>query len=292
MNACFRAGLLLALLVVPTARCLALGEEQFGNEPLTETNYAAWKGLAEVVNDKSRVYYNWINGNENCYYAGGIDQLNAVLKKFAAADLAEHEVVLRPDAGVAGSFDEAKKTSFNWHLQIFGGIAAHLTTLDKGDLVWPKHPRLTIHATGEFDLAKLEVPQGIKLLTSEDLGVRARQGIESKAQNVRGWSAGVVAQLDSHDPANLAAVAKLLADDNDWVRLNAAGSIGLFGQQAKSAIPALKNCLERPDESLKTAAKQAIETIESAPDRTEEAQAHAAGLKKIKEFIAANKPKP
>jgi len=290
MHACLRSGLLFALLVLPIAKCLALGTEEFGNEPLSEANYTAWPRIAAVVNDKSRVYQNWVNGNENFYYAGGSAELNRVLKSFAAAEMPVHEVVLRPDPGVTRSFDQTRgPIKFNWHLHIVAGIAGSLTGSDKGDLVWPKHPRLTIHTGPDFDFTKLAIPKGVTLVSVEEQSARARLAMDSTAQNVRGWSAGVVAHLDNHDPANLAALERLLADDDDWVRLNAAGSIGLFGPQAKSAIPALKSCLERKDANLRAAAEKAIETIEAAPDRTEEAQTHVAGLKRIKEFIATQK---
>ena len=282
----------LVLLFACVARVFALGTEEFGNEPLSPANYEAWPGIAEVVNDKSRVYQSWVNGNENMYYAGGVDELNRVLKLFAAAKIPLREVVFRPDAGVTHSFDQTKPPiKFNWRLHVVGGIAASLTGSDKGELVWPKHPRLTIHTDG-LDLTKLDIPDGLALVSIDELSARTREAIDSTNQNVRGWMAGVLVGLDSFDPANLATLEKQLTDKSDWVRLNAAGSISQFGSQAKSAVPALKECLERPDENLKTAARKAIETIESAPNRSEQAQAHAEGLKAIKEFLEARKRKP
>jgi hypothetical protein len=158
------------------SRLWALGDEQVGNDPLSAANYAKWPGLVDLVNDKARAYYSWVNGNENFYYVGSIDELNAALKNFAKADLKEHEVVLRPDAGKVQSFQGENNFTFNWHLQIFDGIAGHLTTLEKGDLVWNKHPRLTIHVGDTIDLAKLEIPKGVTLLDVSELSARARQG--------------------------------------------------------------------------------------------------------------------
>lgn len=278
----------LMALSVPT-KVWALGEEQIGNEPLSDANYAKWPGLVEVVNDKARVYYSWVNGNENFYYFGTIDELNAALQNFAKADLKEHEVVLRPDAGKVGSFQGENKFTFQWHLQIMDGIAGHLTTRDKGDLVWNKHPRLTIHVGSDIDLAKLEIPKGVKLLDVTELSAQAREGTESKDKTVRGWCAGVIAHLDPHDTENQAAIESLLKDEDDWVRLNAAGSIPLFGAKAKSALPALKECLERKDEGLKASAQKAIETIESAKEDQEADKRHAESLDRIKRFIADRK---
>jgi hypothetical protein len=292
MLAPLRAAAVLVLAVALAAEAFAAGEEEFGNEPLSPANYEAWPGIADVVNDKSRIYQSWVNGNENMYYAGGADELNRVLKVFAATKIPVREVVFRPDPGVTHSFDQTKPPiRFNWHLHVVGGIAASLTGADKGELVWPKHPRLTVHTTG-LDLAKLDIPDGLTFVSVDELSARTRKAIDSTNQNVRGWMAGVLAGLDSFDAANLATLEKQLTDKSDWVRLNAAGSISQFGSQAKTAIPALKDCLERPDENLKTAARNAIETIELAPPRSEQAQAHAEGLKAIKEFLEARKQKP
>ncbi len=283
--------LLVVLQLATSGRAWGAGEEQIGNDPLNDASYTAWKGLIEVINDKSRVYYNWVNGNENFYFAGDTDKLNAALKKFAAADVAVKEVVLRPAPGETTSFDGSQKFPFQWHLQIFGGIAAHLTTRDQGDQVWNKHPRLTVYVGDDIDLAKLDVPKGLVLVSIDEISARARKGIASTDQSVRGWSAGVIAHHDSFAPENLKAIEKLLADDNDWVRLNAAGAVALYGAKAKSALPALKACLERKDEGLKQRAQESIATIEAAKGDPDRERNYQAAVAKINEYIAAQKPR-
>ncbi len=282
---------LAATIIASGGLAWGLGEEQVGNDPLNEASYATWKGLSEVINDPARVYYSWVNGNENFYFAGDTAKLNAALKKFAAADVAVKEVVLRPAPGETKSFDGGQQFKYQWHLQIFGGIAAHLTTRDQGDQVWNKHPRLTVYVGGEIDLAKLEIPKGVTPVAIDELSARARQGIASKDKSVRGWSAGVIAHHDAFSAENLTAIEKLLADDDDWVRLNAAGAAALFGSQAKSALPALKACLERPDEGLKKQAAESIASIEAAQAQPERKREHEAAVKKIKEYVDQNKPR-
>lgn len=274
------------LLAAPAATAWGLGTEELGNKPLSPANYVNWPGLVQVVNDPTRVYQFWVNGNENCYYTGNTDELNAALKNFAAADLKVHEVVLRPGPGSVKSFDQKSEFTVNWHLQIFAGIAGHQTTLDQGDQVWPKHPRLTVYVGGDIELAKIELPDNVKLVGLPELSARARKGIESSDKSVRGWSAGVIASIDPYDKQNQAAVEKLLKDDDDWVRLNAAGAISLFGRQAASAVPLLKDCLQRDHEQLRDRAAKAIETIESAPDRADKAREHATAVERIERLIA------
>lgn len=290
-----RRGWLLAvacgMVLAASGRAWALGDEQVGNEPLEGANYTTWKGLLDVINDKSRVYYNWVNGNENFYFAGDTTKVNEALKKYAASGVEVKEVVLRPAPAETTSFDRSQKFAYNWHLQIFGGIAAHLTTREFGDQVWNKHPRMTVYVGGDIDLAKLEIPKGVTLVSIDDLSARARKGIASKHQDVRGWCAGVMADLDSHSAENQAAIEKLLVDDSDWVRLNGAGAIALFGANAKSALPALKECLARPDENLQKRARETIATIEAAQDNEAAAKAFREAVDKINKFIAQNQPR-
>jgi hypothetical protein len=274
------------LVLVTSGRAWALGEEQVGNEALSDANYAAWKGLIDVINDKGRVYYNWVNGNENFYFAGDTAKFNEALKKYAASGVEVKEVVLRPAPAETTSFDQSQKFPYNWHLQIFGGIAAHLTTREFGDQVWNKHPRLTVYVGGEIELAKLEVPKGVTLVSLDELSARARKGIASKHQDVRGWCAGVMAALDPHSAENQAAIEKLLADDSDWVRLTGAGAVASFGAKAKSALPALKACLERPDENLQKRARESIATIEAAKEDAAGQKAFREAVDQINKFIA------
>jgi hypothetical protein len=275
----------LGVVLAARGRAWAAGEEQVGNEPLNGANYETWKGLIDVINDPARSYYSWVNGNENFYFAGDTAQLNAALQKFAATDIAVKEVVLRPAPGETRSFDQSLRFPFQWHLQIFGGIAAHLTTRDQGDQVWARHPRLSIYVGGDIDLEKLEIPKGVTLVSLDELSARARKGIVSTDQNVRGWSAGVMAGYDHFSAENLAAIEKLLADDADWVRLNGAGAAAQFGAKAKSALPALKACLDRPDENLQQRAKESIATIEAAQDNAEAERTFRAAMDKINKFI-------
>jgi hypothetical protein len=276
----------LLTLLCPAA-AWGLGTEELGNAPLSPANYTKWPGLVNVVNDPTRVYQFWVNGNENCYYTGSTDELNQTLASFAAAELEAHEVVLRPGPGTVKSFDGTKEFTIHWHLQIFGGIAGHLTTRDKGDQVWPVHPRLTIYTGSDIDLAKLKIPKEIKLVGLPELSKRARNGIASTDKTVRGWSAGVIAELDPYDKKNLAAVEKLLADEDDWVRLNAAGSIPRFGKPAATALPALKECLARPDKSLQERAQKAIDEIQEAADDAEKRKVYAEALAAIEKFLYA-----
>ncbi len=163
-----------------------LGEETIGNEPLHEANYTEWKGIMPVINDKARVYSNWVNGNEHFFYKGTTAELNAALAHFAKIEVKQHEVLLRPGPGMGHTFG-GKEVPHNWELHIYGGISKHLLTLDKGDEVWNKDPRLTIHTGGDIDLAKLEIPKGVTLLDIPTLSKRVAAGIAaSKDKTVRG----------------------------------------------------------------------------------------------------------
>src|SRR5258707_15537908 len=86
-------------------KAFALASESKGNEPLSEKNYTKWLGIMPLVNDKSRVYESWANGNERLYYKGTTKELNVALAHFAKVEGEDHVVVLRPGPVVQDSFD-------------------------------------------------------------------------------------------------------------------------------------------------------------------------------------------
>ena len=289
-RAALLAGTVLAILGSLTAqRAWGLGDETVGNEPLNDANYTEWKGIMPVINDKARVYSNWVNGNEHFFYKGTTAELNAALAHFAKIEVKQHEVLLRPGPGIAHTFGR-KEVPYNWELHIHGGISKHLLTLDKGEEVWNKDPRLTIYTGGDIDLAKLEIPKGVTLLDIPTLSKRVAAGIAaSKDKTVRGWGCGELASLDHFSGENLKGVAKMLDDADSWVRLNAAGSLPLFGKKAVPHLPALRECLVSDDQGLKTRAQAAIVEIEQAEDKSKEEKEVAEGQKKIAEYLEARK---
>lgn len=283
---CCLSVLALAFLIVASllpAAALGLGTEEFGDEELSPANYTEWPGLFEVASDKCRVYSNWVNGNENFYFRGTTDQLNEALKKFAAIKVEKHEVLIRPGPGKAHSFNSERILDCNWHVNVHGGIAKHLTTLDKGTNFWPVEPTMTIWI-GDIDLAKIKIPEGVKVLGVNDKAARARAGLDSKDQTVRGWGSSIVADMNPYEQENMSAVEKLLKDEVNWVRMCAAGTIHKFGGRARPAIPLLKECEKSDDENLKKAATDAIAAIESAKDDESAARQYAEAVKKIDEF--------
>ncbi len=291
MRRLFLWALVMLAICSPTAArtVWGLGEETIGNEPLHETNFTEWKGIMPVVNDKARVYSNWVNGTEHFFYKGTTAELNVALAHFAKIEVKQHEVLLRSAPGVAHTFGR-KEIPCNWELHIHGGISKHVLTLDKGDEVWNKDPRLTIYVGGDVDLAKLEIPKGVTLLDIPTLSKRVAAAVlASKDKTVRGWGCGELTALDPFSGEGLKTVAKMLDDEDNWVRLNAAGCLPLFGKKAAPHLPALRECLISEDQNLKTRAQAAIIEIEQAEDKSKEEKEAVDGQKRIAEFLAARK---
>ncbi len=283
----FLAFALLAL--SPSGRAWAGGLEHFGNHDLGEANYRDWPGVMPLVNHPSRVYHTWYNGNEDFYFRGDTTALNDALRKFAASKAEVHEVLLRPAPCVAVSSSRAKTIPYNWNLHIVGGFAPHLTTLDRGNKIWSKHPTMTVCVGRDIDLDKIEVPEGVSIVDLADLSRRYREALASKDENVRGLGAHQLARLDPYDAENLAAVASLLKDEDDWVRRNAVGALAVFGKKAESIVPTLREMLSTQDSQLKARVQKTIEDIQQAKDTTAIEEEHRAMLKKIREFRDSRK---
>src|SRR5258705_506701 len=119
MKKSIRTAVVLLVLALP-ATVLALAMETFGNAPVGKQPDWA-EGVVDVVNLKSRVYSYWVNGNENFFYRGNAEALNAALRQCAAVKSDVRQVILLPGAGKTHSF-ERKPIDFNWQLHVPSGI--------------------------------------------------------------------------------------------------------------------------------------------------------------------------
>ena len=263
-----------------------MGTEDFGNAPLSAANYRQWKGVMPAVNHESRVYHTWVNGNEHLYYEGDTDALNDALRKFAAIEADVREVVLRPGQGETKSF-RGKRIPYDWLLHIQGGISRRE---EKGTNIWDKHPTMAVFVGGDHvELEKIRIPEGVVVLEVADLTARYLEGLKSDNHTVRGYAAYFLAQVDPCNRENAAAVAKLLCDENDWVRSMVVGALARFGKQAESALPALRKASESEQETerIKKRCREAIETIANAEDSEDRLEEHRQMLTRIHKFRAS-----
>jgi len=286
----WKRAVVLALAVAACCRgAWALGTEDFGNAPIHDGNYAGWPGIMPALNHPSRVYHFWVNGNEGFFYKGDTAALNDTLAKFAAVDPANREVVLRPGPGVTHSFNRERTIPYTWSLSLIGGIAAHLSTRELGEKVWPTHPVLTVHVGGDIDLEKIEIPKGLRVVSVTDVKRRTREGLKSTDKTVRGWGTGVLASLDPYDAESRDAIAAMLKDPDNWVRLNAAGALAHMGKSAEPALPALRGALPTEDKALDERVRETIQTIEKAESRAGAEKEHREIQARIDRFVARRK---
>ena len=276
------------LVVCFTSQVWALGTEDFGDKPISEQNYLDWPGIMPLLNSQAWVYHSWVNGGEQFYYRADAKSFNDALKKFVAVKTEAHEVLLRPGPGVATSFS-GKKIPYNWNLHIVGGISKHLTTLDQGNQIGSKYPMMTVCIGGAIDLTKIEIPNGISTIDLNDLSRRYRQSLASKDKTVRGWGAGELARLDPYNTDNLAAIATLLKDEDEWVQRNAVWAVAKFGKKAEPVLPMLREMLVTKNKQLKDCVEKAIEEIQKAKDMSPAEQEHRLIQKKIREFCNSRK---
>lgn len=272
------------LMSVGSRQVFGMAEEQIGNQPLNEFNYQEHKDALRVINHKSRVYHTWVNGNEHFYYQGDTETLNDILSKFADIKAEVHEVIIRPGPGQTKTFD-GKVIKYAWLLHINGGIARHLTTIDKGAMIWSKYPQMTVYVgDGGIDLKKIRIPKGVTVVEIDDLSKRYTKALSSSDKTVRGWGCGQLAGLDLYSEKNAAVVTKMLDDENAWVRLNAVGALARFGKTATPALAKLRELLKISDENLSRQIEEAIGKIENAKLDEKKVKNHHKTLKQIQKF--------
>ena len=161
------ASVVFAIGLLVSTRAWGLGSEEFGNKALPDANYKDWKGIMPVINDESRVYQQWVNGNEHFYYSGKTKALNAALAHFAKVGVKNHVVVLRNGAGSAQTFQQLV-IPYNWQLHVIGGIAKIKAVDDVEDLDWQQDPVLTIYLGDGIELKSLEIPDGVTLAVRKE----------------------------------------------------------------------------------------------------------------------------
>ena len=205
------AVLLTCVLIATPLR--ALMESQEGNAPLSPANYTDWPGLAAVVNDASRVFHVWVNGNEEDFYRGDTAALTRALSAFAATEIDERVVILRPGRGELSESVLGSK-HYDWRLGMIGGLARSLHDEQDAELIWSRHPTLTIYVGGGVDLDELRIPARItRVIGVDDLRERYLQGVRSSSARVRSYAVDLVAEVDPYGAKTAATIATLANDD-------------------------------------------------------------------------------
>lgn len=246
------------LLIVPA---YAMGQEEFGNAPLGEPNYADWPGIMPTINHESRVYSSWVNGNEYFCYRGDEAALHEVLARFAQSESPVREVFILPGEGVRKTFDGVDMRH-DWMLHIQGGISR---AVGKESIALDLYPTLTIY-TRNLSLESGDVPEGITLLDIHDLRERYAEALKSEDQEVRGYADSLWAGADPYNPDAARAIADLLQDSDSWVQSMAAISLGRLGTLAAAYLESLKTTkASQPDNAqVQEVFGRAIESIERA----------------------------
>ena len=244
-----------------------MGEETIGNKPFALPNYKNWPNILPVINNKSRVYHTWVNGDEQFYFNSSTDQLNQLLVDYAKLN-GKKEVLILPQAENVKTFNQKQNFAFNCSLHLVGGIAKHIAGKNKGNIFWPLDPELTIRVTAENDLTKLKIPAGVKLVSLAEIKTRYKNGIDSTDKSVRGWGIGFLARVDPYDGESLKFVSKLMIDKDDWVALNAVANISTFGPKAKDHLVRLEAISQGPIKANAERARKAIPKIKAACEKS------------------------
>jgi len=201
------------LAVVASTPAHGLRFSQEGNEPVSPANYADWPGLADVVNDESRVLLTGGTGIQEAFYRGDPAALARTLRAFAATAVEERTVILRPGRG---KFSKPRMGSafYDWKLSLVRGRARELFKQQDAELVWDEYPTLTVYTGGDVDLETLRIPKGItQLVGTHELRERYLRGIRSPNVQVRRYSLHLLAEADPYGAKSAAAVAGLSTDE-------------------------------------------------------------------------------
>ena len=277
------AAVALALLLVSNASSIGMGS--LGNKPFSDHNYAAWPNVMPVINDAHRVCHTWVNGNEHFYFAGDTTALNAAFQNFVAIKAGRLTIVLRPGPGKTNSFISEKSIAFNWNLHLLGGIAQYMSTRELASNIWDPSPYLHVYVGDAIKLDDLEIPEGVEVLEIADLQARYAKCLTSNDRTVRGWSCGHIARLDPYNAHSMREIVAKLNDDDDWVKLNAAGALSLFTGMADEVIEKLQG-VKSDNEQLQKRIQKSVEWLQNAPPDEAARKEYQQSLASIHAFVA------
>jgi hypothetical protein len=312
------------LLALP-ATALALATESIGNAPAAKQPEWA-DGVVDVVNLKTRVYSQWVNGNENFYYRGNAQAVSEALGQYAKVRANIREVVLLPGTPQVKSFG-GKAIDFDWKLHVPSGIylagakhkhavmtvyvgalkprplerklvdqwlqdlnsdafktrdAAQQALQKLGNDAKPflrqalKNPptlearrRLEslLEKLAPLDVGDLEVPQGVTVITVDDLLAQGFKDLEDPDRNARSFAIQELRRLAVYSDKVVPALVDLFKKDkDDHVRRVAAACLSSICVEMKTAVPLLKQGLDDPDAYIRHAFQTALERLQNVKD--------------------------
>jgi hypothetical protein len=228
---------------------LAMGEERFGPVGKNISRSSDWpKGVEDMLRDPSRVYSQWVNGNEAVYFDGNVDAINRLLDLYSHVDVNPHVVVIRPGKGTAKSF-QGKETSYAVEFQAPSGIYLHFIR--------------ELAKTGLYTTAPLLIIQVDEKLADHLGDLKLPANVSVRAATFRIDDA--LAQIDAADRS---------------LRWHAISLLGGAGDSSPAVLEKLNRAAGDADESINKTAKAALEQIERAN------QAEAVALRqKVAAFV-------
>lgn len=220
-----------------------------GNKDLHASSYAKWPGIMALINRKTRVYQFDVNGHEQFFYKGGIDELNSALKDFSKLDLKRHRVYLLPGKGEMETPIEKLEIAFVWKMQIVEGIVkATILRHPDAQLVWPAEPAIYIFVdNGRIRLDEIQVPVGLEIESVDKLIENHRKAIDECHDQVRGSAIHNLGQIVPFESNAMEIVMNQLNSDNEWAAINASSTIAEFGSMAHKHLDELQELAENHD---------------------------------------------
>jgi hypothetical protein len=142
--------------------------------------------------------------------------------------------------------------------------------------------------SASFDVTDLEIPQGISIITVDDLLAVHLKELNNADSYIRGLAIQDLGVLAPYCDDVVPTITEVLTKDKDeWVRRVAALGLANAGEKAKGALPALKEGLKDSNPNIRNTFQIAINQIENAkstPGQTEKMKRERSILQEINDF--------
>ncbi len=279
--------LVASLLLAPQlqTKAFALGEEGFGNKPFSNANYKDWPGVLPVLNHKGRVYHRWVNGNEDFYFQGDAGALNEALENFANVESDNKRVVILADAGNTKSFDGKREFPYDWKVHLCGGIARAFSTRHNDPPIHDLGPTLTIRVGGKVKLQDIRVPATLQLESIDDLRDRYYLGLKKGDNQVSGYAAVYLSEVDPHSPKSADRIGALVkSGTNEWTLRCALSSLARMKTVSKE-VKTTVSSFETTDDNVQKDLDKAITALSDLEVSKDTDKARVKSEKEISDFV-------
>ncbi len=260
-----------------TIPCYGMGTETVGSKN--------WE--RDFIPHPSRVYTQWVNGNERFYYQCDEKEIVEIINQFVNMEIERHEVIFRPEKGIAITF-ENKRIPFNLTVMNPSGLYLHHAKENQHKGFYTTIPQLTIYIDSLEMLKRLETIDPLKkihpLYVTYNMDKILRQLTEGTTDYDRANGAYYISLIGPEAEPTIDTLVNAMKDQSESVRAQSARALGEIGVKNETTLRVLTQAKNKDSDRVRQTAAEALNKLKQSMSK-EELSKRETLRKAIQEFI-------